>query len=203
MNPATAREADSLRERRRAQTRAEIAQAAMKLFLRNGFEETTADEIAAAAGVSRATFFNYFPQKELILADFASSRAARVEQLLAGRGRLRIRDLVGLFVEFAAENERMMTGSRGLFPHLFARPGIYAVLRPVYERLISTIASGIESDLRPGVDATLFAEMFFAVYKSTLVDWSLMDGPPRGWQVRAMEARLGMLADLAAKRRAK
>jgi AcrR family transcriptional regulator len=36
----------------------------MDLFVRQGFEATTVDQIAAAAGVSHMTFFRYFPTKE-------------------------------------------------------------------------------------------------------------------------------------------
>lgn len=42
----------------------EIHEAAVDLFERNGFDETTVDEIATAAGVSPRTFFRYFPTKE-------------------------------------------------------------------------------------------------------------------------------------------
>lgn len=44
--------------------RAEIARAAVRSFLRNGFEQTTVDDIAAAAGVSRRTYFRYFGSKD-------------------------------------------------------------------------------------------------------------------------------------------
>lgn len=59
--------ASGLRERRRAETRKAIADAALDLFLRNGYEQTTLDEIATAAGISRRTFFLYFESKEEIL----------------------------------------------------------------------------------------------------------------------------------------
>ncbi|MGE3961456.1 MAG: TetR family transcriptional regulator [Dehalococcoidia bacterium] len=45
-------------------TRAEIARAAIRSFLRNGFEHTTVDDIAAAAGISRRTYFRYFASKD-------------------------------------------------------------------------------------------------------------------------------------------
>lgn len=45
-------------------TRAEIAQAAIRSFLRDGFESTTVDDIAAAAGISRRTYFRYFGSKD-------------------------------------------------------------------------------------------------------------------------------------------
>jgi mycofactocin system transcriptional regulator len=49
--------------RRRVTSRAELEQAAFDLFDRQGFEETTIDDIAAAAGIGRRTFFRYFPSK--------------------------------------------------------------------------------------------------------------------------------------------
>ncbi|MFW0793984.1 TetR family transcriptional regulator [Gordonia sp. CPCC 205515] len=41
----------------------ELAAAAQRLFLRNGFEQTSVEDIAAEVGVSRRTFFRYFPTK--------------------------------------------------------------------------------------------------------------------------------------------
>ncbi|MEI9887171.1 MAG: TetR family transcriptional regulator [Rhizomicrobium sp.] len=53
-----------LRERKRAETRARIIEGALKLFVKRGFDGTTLDDIAAAAGISRRTFFHYFESKE-------------------------------------------------------------------------------------------------------------------------------------------
>ena len=44
-------------------SRAELEQTAFALFAERGFEQTTVDEIAAAAGIGRRTFFRYFPSK--------------------------------------------------------------------------------------------------------------------------------------------
>jgi len=49
--------------RRRVTSRAELEQTAFGLFDSRGFDATTVDEIAAAAGIGRRTFFRYFPSK--------------------------------------------------------------------------------------------------------------------------------------------
>ncbi|MBS2551716.1 TetR family transcriptional regulator [Catenulispora sp. NL8] len=54
----------TLAERKRQLVRDELADAALRLLAKQGFEATTVDELAAAAGVSRRTFFRYFASKE-------------------------------------------------------------------------------------------------------------------------------------------
>ncbi|CAL8899015.1 hypothetical protein KVA01_00830 [Kocuria varians] len=54
----------SLRERHRTRTLAEIHQAALELVGECGYGDTAVEAIAERAGVSRRTFFNYYPSKE-------------------------------------------------------------------------------------------------------------------------------------------
>lgn len=58
---------DGLRERKRRDTFARIAQTGLELFVAKGYEVTTLDDIATAAGISRRTFFHYFKSKDEIL----------------------------------------------------------------------------------------------------------------------------------------
>ena len=64
---------ESLWARSRQAAYAEITAIAMGLFLEQGFEQTTIDQIAAKAGISRRSFFRYFGTKEdIVLGDLAA-----------------------------------------------------------------------------------------------------------------------------------
>ncbi|MEQ4723940.1 helix-turn-helix domain-containing protein [Nonomuraea sp. B19D2] len=64
------KEVTSLRERQRLMTRRTIQQHAMRLFLERGYDETTVNDVARAAGVSSMTVYRHFPTKEdLVLSD--------------------------------------------------------------------------------------------------------------------------------------
>ena len=73
---------ESLRDRQRAQIRADIRRAAFGLFIERGYDTVTTEEIASAAGVSARTFFRHVPTKEdLLLAPVRHGGAAIVNLL--------------------------------------------------------------------------------------------------------------------------
>lgn len=74
-----------LRQRKKEQTRRAIAEAALDLFETRGFDETTVDDIAAAANVSPRTFFRYFASKDEAVFDRADEAQEAFRTLLAAR----------------------------------------------------------------------------------------------------------------------
>ena len=74
-----------LRESKKLHTRQQIADEAMRLFVTRGFDHVTVAEIAAAAGVSEKTVFNYFPTKEDLFFDEVPKREAALVEAINGR----------------------------------------------------------------------------------------------------------------------
>src|SRR6266536_1666319 len=73
-----------VRERTRRAVRGELAQLAVGLFVEKGYDETTIDDLAAAAGMSRRTFFRYFASKEeLVMGKYEFFGEQLAEELAA------------------------------------------------------------------------------------------------------------------------
>jgi AcrR family transcriptional regulator len=77
----------SLQERKQELVRAELASAAWDLFGKKGYEATTVAEIAAAAGVSRRTFFRYYATKDDVVTETSDELAEAMLAAMAERPR--------------------------------------------------------------------------------------------------------------------
>jgi AcrR family transcriptional regulator len=66
------------RSRRSAELRERLFLAALDLFAKKGFAETTVEDITNAADVGKGTFFNYFPSKDHILLAFGEMQLGRL-----------------------------------------------------------------------------------------------------------------------------
>jgi AcrR family transcriptional regulator len=182
MTRESAAPAEGLRERHRKRTAADLEEAALALFSERGFDAVTIDDIAAAADVSRRTFFRYFASKEDVILSDHPKRLDELEVALDRRPsdepaltalRHAIMSLAGTYEEdrdHMLRRFRLMTTT----PALEARS---LCLQRNWETAVTDMLSvrmGVDptKDLRPGVvAATTMAAMRVAT-----ANWLAADG---------------------------
>jgi AcrR family transcriptional regulator len=185
---------NTLHVRRRRQTRSEIVRAAFELFAKQGYEAVSMDSIAEAAGVSRATLFNYFPQKELMLRDIAAARAEKLKSILgefsSSRKPPKFEDIVALFLRLSEENARIAEHSKKLLLETFFRSASQGLLLAAREEAITALAASMGKIVRGRKQARLAAETLFAVFLATMLEWLMREDAPAQWLMETMRARL-------------
>jgi AcrR family transcriptional regulator len=77
--PRPSAAAPDRRQRRSAEIRERLFNAALKLFAEKGFAETTVEDITNVADVGKGTFFNHFPSKDHILLAFGEMQLAKLQ----------------------------------------------------------------------------------------------------------------------------
>ncbi|GGX29304.1 TetR/AcrR family transcriptional regulator [Streptomyces noursei] len=85
MATQTSAPAAGLREAKKQETRQLISDHATRLFIAQGFEQTTIAEIAAAARVAKKTVTNYFARKEDLALDHQEEFAVSLSDAVAAR----------------------------------------------------------------------------------------------------------------------
>jgi AcrR family transcriptional regulator len=154
-----------LRESKKLNTRREIADEAMRLFVTRGFDHVTVAEVAAAAEVSEKTVFNYFPTKEDLFFDEVPKREAALvgairdrkegESVLASLRRLQ-----------SSECARMCSSGFAHFARIIEEsPALQAKELEVMARFSHVIAEAIQSELHLDErDARIAAGLLVSVH---------------------------------------
>ncbi|WP_454084001.1 TetR/AcrR family transcriptional regulator [Georgenia sp. Marseille-Q6866] len=162
-------ERPTLWQRTRRRAYGEITTAAMGLFLDHGFQETTVDEIAAAAGISRRSFFRYFGSKEDVVIDHL---VADGELLRAELERQPVdvdvwtalsRALFSL-EEAAAAPERLLAVAR----MVYGTPSLRARSIEKHLRWYDVLAAEVERRLGGGDDSSLRARAIVGCFVTCL-----------------------------------
>ncbi|MGC2299775.1 MAG: TetR/AcrR family transcriptional regulator [Acidobacteriaceae bacterium] len=188
-----------MQTRRRQQTRGEIIRAAFELFGRHGYEEVSMDSVAAAAGVSRATLFNYFPQKQLILREIAAARVEKLKSILGEFGAsgkaASFETIVEMILRLCEENARIAGKSKKLLIETIFRQASQGVLLVARAEAVEALTAAMGRFLRRKKKAKLGAETVFAVYMATMLEWLMRERVPQKWLMETMRERLLVLRE--------
>jgi len=169
------------RQRRSAELRERLFRAALTLFAKKGFTETTVEDITNAADVGKGTFFNYFPSKDHILIAFSDMQIAKLQD-----GVNQVRDsrepmtsfLRALSVRLSAEPGRSPDVVRALLQANLASDTIRAAMRKNYLRghaLLTELMQVAQErkEFRQDIPAAELAHVFRQTVLGTLLVWSV------------------------------
>jgi len=171
----------SRRERNKLNTRIRLLDAARKLFSRHGVAATTIDELADSADVSRATFFNYFQNKQAVLhalwAEQMSNFNIDIDDQLSQSITTveRIRNLFETFVSATIRHPNYLHAIIGELEQDWGTPAISnSRLDAFHSALARITAAGIaRGDVRQDFSAEFLAQMVAAAYLSILRSWRM------------------------------
>jgi len=187
------------RERKKRELRSRIYATARGLFLTHGFEATTVEQIAAAADVAPATFFNHFQSKHALLSEMTSEIFDHLEALVTqdllrpGSAQERIRT----FAEHAARDVHAARGiARDLVLELVRQRGRAGDTPPYLERVFAPLAKTLREGQRKGevrhdLDALFLAEMVLGALNATVINWMNDHDYPLEQRLRQAAAFIG------------
>ncbi|MFN3273964.1 MAG: TetR/AcrR family transcriptional regulator [Paracoccus sp. (in: a-proteobacteria)] len=168
----------NLRERRRRQTAREIQQAALRLSLRLGYDALTADAIAAEAGISARTFFNYYNNKQAaILGVPPCLEPESADWFVTSRQPL-LDDIVRVLAEMVDE-DRLDRDLMCLMQQLInAEPQLLPLFHASLDRVTQGLTILLERRMGPGAgpQAHLIASLASSALSLAVRAWAADDG---------------------------
>jgi AcrR family transcriptional regulator len=182
----------SLRDRQRAQIRADIRRAAFRLFVERGYDAVTTEEIASAAGVSPRTFFRHMPTKEELLLEPVRHGGAAIINLLEQRPARESPDVALINAIVARIRSFDQADIAEWRAALLVAPGLLdkaTIHTPVdKERAAKLVGERMganpDDDMRPG----LLVQLAFAAADFAFQRWVRQAAPPRPLDLYVTEA---------------
>ena len=169
------------RERRSIELRERIFRAALDLFAKQGFAETTVEDITNAADVGKGTFFNYFPSKEHLLLAFAGMQLATL-RLAVEEARHAPEPLLkfvrSLLVRMTAEPARNPDLIRGVLLAFLGNSEVRQAMRDLHVHVLDLHTQMVQigqerGEVRTDLPAAEIALVFRQAIFGTLLIWSL------------------------------
>ena len=169
------------RSRRSAEIRERLFRAALEVFSRKGFTESTVEDITNAADVGKGTFFNYFPSKDHILLAFAEMQLARLQHAVdeARENKVPIRQFFRSLVSLmTAEPIRNPDIVRILLLAFLSNQQVRESMLDLQDRVLALHSEMIQlgqdrGEIRNDWPAATIALVFRQTIFGTLLIWSL------------------------------
>ncbi|MBA2349966.1 MAG: TetR family transcriptional regulator [Solirubrobacterales bacterium] len=171
-----------LRERRRRATGADLVSAALVLFTERGFDATTMEDVADAAGVSRRTLYRYFPRKDDLVFAAPAGWLGEWDAVIADRRpqeplyAVMRRGARAVAQQIAADPEPVLTSSRISRTTPSLQPRLEASNREWRERIAALVGAEIGADPATDARCTVTAGAIMGAIDGMLKAWTASAG---------------------------
>ena len=170
------------RQRKKTATRDRIRSCALRLFHEQGYDGTTVEQIAAAAGVSHMTFFRYFPAKEdVALSDsYDPLLAGLLEQTPAALplvDRIRAVLLQGFRQIYAADRDTLLAQNKLIVSTPALRERLWAKQMATQQLILQALGAG-QHDPHPSFQDRVTVAACLAAVTTAILSWVETDGNP-------------------------
>ncbi len=170
------------RQRKKTATRDRIRASALRLFREQGYDATTVEQIAAAAGVSHMTFFRYFPAKEdVVLSDsYDPLIASFIAQTPADwplTRRIRTVLVQGLRQIYSTERDTMLAQNKLIVSTPALRERLWAD-QIATQQLILQALSASQDQPHPSFQDRVTVAACLAAASTAILAWVENDGTP-------------------------
>jgi AcrR family transcriptional regulator len=172
-----------LREEKKRETRAAIVATALELFRTQGFERTRIQDIADRLRISEATFFNYFPTKQSVLAAVADGMIESSVDTLARQATDADRPVGERLHEVARVFADQFEGDRAFIALLAGHTRYFLGERTARFEQASALLSQLFSEgqrraeIRSDIAPDQLAELFLSLTFATIQAWVAVDAP--------------------------
>ncbi|MEU6261070.1 TetR family transcriptional regulator [Streptomyces sp. NPDC047043] len=177
-----ARPTESLRERRRRETRREIHAATLRLAGEHGFDKVTTEMISEEAGVSPRTFFNYFPSKEAAVIQEPPQPSQEYVDAFIEAGTAQPREVLADLTRFLLQGMVDHPPKRDEFQATFGaaaeHPPVLAALLARFQAFERTLAAMVATRTQqdPGDELPrLMAALAMTAVKTGMESWASAD----------------------------
>jgi AcrR family transcriptional regulator len=170
------------RQRKKTATRDRIRASALRLFREQGYDATTVEQIAGAAGVSHMTFFRYFPAKEdVVLSDgydpLIASLIAQTPAAWALTRRIRTVLVQGLRQIYETERETLLAQNKLIVSTPALRERLWAD-QIATQQLILQALSASQDHRQPSFQDRVTVAACLAAASTAILTWVENDGTP-------------------------
>ncbi len=164
----------SRREANKIKCRHDILKASRRLFKEKGYDDTMIDDVADAAGISKATLYNYFPNKESLLVGTLDDQIATLQQYIRDMDDISSCEKLKQLMEFLVVDSvpAIDVSRRVMYLNACEASPMYGKVNEAKEILKVLVDQAKEEDVfREDIYSIEIVELLMSIYLNSQFQW--------------------------------